>query len=162
MKKAATTGSALKHYFYRSPIGLLRIDETKGEILGLNLMKPGVSHVRSYGGNTPRILKQLREYFDGQRRRFYWKDIPRGTAFQQLVWRYCQKIPYGSTTSYSALAERMGNGRAFRAVASALSKNPTLLVIPCHRVIGSDGRLKGYAGGAKAKKWLIYHEKENK
>lgn len=101
---------------------------------------------------------QLQEYFDGLRTQFSFKIAPRGTEFQKRVWLQLQRIPYGETLSYLALAKELGDVKAIRAVASANGKNPLWIVVPCHRVIGTDGSLTGYAGGLWRKKWLLEHE----
>ncbi len=105
--------------------------------------------------------KQLAEYFKGQRRIFSIPLQPEGTEFQKKVWRALQDIPYGSTLSYRQLAEIVGNPKSCRAVGSANGKNPLSIVIPCHRVIGSNGKLSGFAGGLTAKEYLIALEKND-
>lgn len=98
---------------------------------------------------------QLEEYFAGQRQQFDLPLAPGGTAFQLLVWEQLQTIPYGATTSYGELAARLGKPKASRAVGLANGANPLSIVIPCHRVIGSDGRLTGYGGGLDNKRLLL-------
>lgn len=105
---------------------------------------------------------QMKEYFEGKRKQFDLPLITPGTEFQQGVWNQLQKIPYGETISYKEQAERMKNGKAVRAVANANGFNRISIVIPCHRVIGSDGTLTGYGGGLWRKKWLLDFEKKNK
>lgn len=106
-------------------------------------------------------IQQLKSYFAGTLRRFHLPLEPKGTPFQQDVWRKLQEIPYGETISYGELARRIGNPKAARAVGAANGKNPLSLVIPCHRVIGSDGTLTGYAGGLPLKERLLAFEREN-
>lgn len=101
---------------------------------------------------------QLNEYFEGKRRYFDLLLNPEGTEFQKKVWSLLSEIPYGKTVSYLELSKRLGDVKAIRAVASANGKNPLWIIIPCHRVIGSDGSLTGYAGGLHRKKWLLNHE----
>ncbi len=103
-------------------------------------------------------IQQLREYFQGQRQRFTVRLAPVGTPFQQRVWQELQRIPFGTTLTYGALAQRLGIPQAARAVGHANGRNPLAIVIPCHRVIGSDGRLRGYAGGVSLKQRLLQHE----
>lgn len=103
-------------------------------------------------------LAQLSEYFERRRSRFDIPLAPRGTPFQQRVWAALQQIPLGATTSYGALAERLGDARATRAVGLANGRNPIAILIPCHRVIGANGDLTGYAGGIDRKEWLLRHE----
>lgn len=101
---------------------------------------------------------QLQDYFEGKRKQFSLKLNPQGTEFQQRVWDALLTIPYGKTTSYLKLSKQLGDVKAIRAVANANGKNPLWIVVPCHRVIGNDGSLTGYAGGLHRKKWLIEHE----
>ena len=103
-------------------------------------------------------VKELNEYFDFKRTAFSFKLQPQGTAFQQKVWQELINIPFGKTVSYMDLSKKLGDIKAIRAVASANGKNPLWIVIPCHRVIGNDGSLTGYAGGLWRKKWLLEHE----
>ena len=100
-------------------------------------------------------VSQLREYFNGQRQHFDFKLNPQGTDFQQKVWKGLLEIPYGKTISYLELSKKLGDVKAIRAVASANGKNPLWIVVPCHRVIGTDGSLTGYAGGLWRKKELL-------
>ena len=107
-------------------------------------------------------VSQLNEYFAGTRKSF---DLPLkfdGTEFQNRVWRELQNIPYGKTISYKELAEKTGNIKACRAVGMANNKNPLPIIIPCHRVVGSNGKLTGYAGGLEVKKFLLELEQEYK
>ena len=101
---------------------------------------------------------QLREYFHGTRTHFSFKMAPEGTYFQRKVWKQLLNIPFGTTVSYLNLAQDLGDVKAIRAVASANGRNPLWIAVPCHRVIGSDGSLTGYAGGLWRKKWLLEHE----
>ena len=102
--------------------------------------------------------QQLREYFEGRRTHFELVLDPQGTEFQQTVWKALLEIPFGHTISYMDLAKRLGDPLAIRAVAAANGQNPLWVVVPCHRVVGSDGSLTGYAGGLHRKKWLLNHE----
>lgn len=102
--------------------------------------------------------RQLQEYFSGQRTDFDLLLRPQGTAFQQRVWQSLTQIPHGKTTTYLNQAKELGDVKAIRAVASANGKNPLWILVPCHRVVGSDGSLTGYAGGVWRKKWLLEHE----
>ncbi|CAN5457759.1 methylated-DNA--[protein]-cysteine S-methyltransferase [soil metagenome] len=103
-------------------------------------------------------LSQLEEYFSGKRKDFNLPLRPAGTPFQLRVWDELTKIPHGKTISYLELAKRLGDEKAIRAAASSNGKNPIAVVIPCHRVIGSDGSLTGYAAGLERKSWLLGHE----
>jgi methylated-DNA-[protein]-cysteine S-methyltransferase len=107
------------------------------------------------------LRRQFKEYFAGHRRDF---DLPlhaTGTAFQEAVWKGLREIEYGRTESYGQLATRVGSPSAVRAVGAANGRNPISIIVPCHRVIGSDGSLTGYAGGIDAKRWLLAHEQAN-
>jgi methylated-DNA-[protein]-cysteine S-methyltransferase len=103
-------------------------------------------------------VTQIQDYFEGKRTTFALKLNPTGTAFQLKVWDELNKIPFGKTMSYHELSIKLGDVKAIRAVANANGKNPLWIVTPCHRVIGSDGSLTGYAGGLWRKKWLLEHE----
>jgi len=103
-------------------------------------------------------VTQLDEYFQKKRTTFNLKLNPQGTNFQKEVWNALQQIPYAETRSYLKQSETMGDVKAIRAVASANGKNPIWIIIPCHRVIGSDGSLTGYSGGLWRKRWLLEHE----
>lgn len=128
----------------------------------------GLSAITVLEGNPtiettiPEILEdavyQLREYFEGKRKAFDLELNLKGTVFQQRVWRTLTEIPYGKTVSYRDLSKTLGDVKAIRAVAAANGKNPLWIVVPCHRIIGSDGSLTGYAGGLPRKKWLLAHE----
>ena len=104
------------------------------------------------------VGQQLREYFGGTRRDFDLTLVLEGTSFQKKVWSAVAAIPFGTTVSYGELAQRIGSPEAARAVGAACGANPIPLVIPCHRAVGSNGRLTGYRGGVEAKRWLLGHE----
>ncbi|MEN8799249.1 MAG: methylated-DNA--[protein]-cysteine S-methyltransferase [Flavobacteriaceae bacterium] len=148
----------MQEYFLETPLGIAHI---KGDSEGIQSISVGESGTASVG-NVPEpfqhATKQLREYFDGNRTEFSFKTNPKGTEFQQKVWKALIEIPYGKTISYLELSRRLGDEKAIRAVAAANGKNPLWIVVPCHRVIGSDGSLTGYAGGLHRKKWLLNHE----
>jgi len=101
---------------------------------------------------------QLQEYFQGTRKHFDLKLNPEGTRFQKQIWSLLEQIPYGKTVSYLDLAKQLGDVKTIRAVANANAKNPLWIIVPCHRVIGTDGSLTGYAGGLHRKQWLLNHE----
>ena len=103
-------------------------------------------------------VRQIEEFFQGKRKQFDLKLNPKGTDFQKKVWNQLLQIPFGKTVSYQEITNQLGNPKAIRAVANANGKNPLWIVIPCHRVIGTDGSLIGYAGGLWRKKWLLAHE----
>lgn len=147
---------------YAAPCGSLWLVAECGAVCGVWWHDGDYGH-ESTGDNVvlARLVAQLDEYFAGTRRVF---DVPQraaGTAFQREVWQALAAIPYGSTTTYSAVAHAMGRPRAVRAVARAIGANPLSVLVPCHRVIGSNGTLTGYAGGLPAKRWLLRHESAN-
>lgn len=107
------------------------------------------------------VRKQLKEYFEGRRKEFSLPLVTPGSPFQQAVWKELMKIPYGKTRSYQQQSVALGKPGSIRAVANANGMNRISIIIPCHRVIGSDGHLTGYGGGLKRKKWLLDHEKKH-
>ncbi|HYC88747.1 MAG TPA: methylated-DNA--[protein]-cysteine S-methyltransferase [Thermoanaerobaculia bacterium] len=109
----------------------------------------------SMGGLKPALRSQLLEYFEGRRKTFDFPLAPKGTPFQLAVWNALLEIPYGDTVTYAELARRIGRPAAIRAVGAANGANPIPVIIPCHRVIGSNGTLTGYGGGIERKQWLL-------
>ena len=109
-------------------------------------------------GDCSHVIAQLEEYFAGKRKTFELELAPRGTPFQLAVWNELLKIAYGETVTYAELALRIGKPNAVRAVGAANGANPIPLIVPCHRVIGSNGTLTGYGGGIDRKQWLLAHE----
>lgn len=145
-----------------SPIGLLHItgdDEGVQEVTFLTDNQP-ISTIIPDSLST--CVAQLSEYFDGKRKDFDLKLNPQGTEFQRKVWEILLEIPFSKTRSYLEQSKVFGDVKAIRAVASANGKNPIAIIIPCHRVIGSDGSLTGYAGGKWRKQWLLNHESPSK
>ena len=145
--------------YYKSPLGPIEIVASPGSILAMHF----VEEMLSGDGELPfcqkECLKQLDAYFKRERRKFFLNLQPGGTDFQKSVWQHLGKIRYGRTTSYGAIADGLGKPKASRAVGSANGKNPIAIIIPCHRVIGSDGSLTGYDGGLWRKRWLLGFEK---
>lgn len=147
---------------YLSPIGPLFIREENKMITHLSFQP--LSCAGDILSETPLLSetkKQLDQYFAGRRKFFDLPLKPRGTDFQQKVWKELQKIKYGETVSYLEIAERVENPKACRAVGMANHRNPIAIVIPCHRVVGKNGQLTGYAGGLHIKEFLLNLEKEN-
>lgn len=146
-------------YYLDSEIGILEI---KGDSKGLSSVIFTNNPPHKISDKVPKHLEktvlQLREYLVGNRKEFTVKLNPEGTDFQKKVWMHLQTINYGKTKSYQQMANELGDPKVIRAAASANGKNPISIVIPCHRVIGSDGSLTGYAGGLHRKKWLLAHE----
>lgn len=152
-----------KIHFYHSPVGLMVLGEEDGFVTRVSFHKEiNTPYVIE---NTPVLEeteKQLREYFKGERMEFDLPLGPMGTEFQKKVWQALQEIPYGATASYGDIARKVGNPKGFRAVGMANNKNPIVIIVPCHRVIGSDGKLVGYGGGLENKVFLLAFEAENK
>lgn len=140
-----------------TPLGIAKITGDENGIAQISVIDEG-----EISSEIPTVLQeavtQLSEYFHGNRTHFDFKLNPKGTEFQQKVWQALLEIPFGKTTTYLAQSKRLGDVKAIRAVASANGKNPLWIVVPCHRVIGTDGSLTGYAGGLWRKKWLLEHE----
>lgn len=145
--------------YINSPLGITKIVGDEDGIAVISVSDVGTNEVSP---EIPETLKeavsQLKEYFDKKRTNFDFKLNPKGTEFQQKVWKSLLEIPYGKTISYMDQTKKLGDIKAIRAVASANGKNPLWIVVPCHRVIGTNGSLTGYAGGLSRKKWLIEHE----
>ena len=143
--------------FIPSPLGTTKIIGDEDGVSVISILQEG-----ELSKKIPKELKvavaQLNEYFEGKRQNFDFKINPKGTEFQQKVWQELLAIPFGKTMSYLDLSKKLGDVKAIRAVASANGKNPLWIVVPCHRVIGTDGSLTGYAGGLWRKKWLLEHE----
>ena len=147
----------MKEYHLNTPLGTAHICGDEDGIASVSVTDLEVSSSK-IPEELQSCVTQLTEYFDGQRTVFDLKLNPAGTPFQQKVWKQLKKIPFGKTMSYLNLSKQLGDPKAIRAVASANGKNPLWIIIPCHRVIGSDGSLTGYAGGLYRKQWLINHE----
>ena len=155
--------SKIQTTYYKSPIGLTKIIGNKNGIQTVTLLDDTFSTgLNLTHSKIPSCLQncvsQLDEYFKGSRTTFDLKLNPQGTAFQQKVWNELLKIPFNKTRTYLEQSKEVGDVKAIRAVAAANGKNPIAVIIPCHRVIGSDGSLTGYAGGLWRKKWLLAHE----
>jgi methylated-DNA-[protein]-cysteine S-methyltransferase len=149
--------------YYQSPIGLLEIIGTEAGIQSILFVEREADHMYRNPSQIPSVvadcLNQLDEYFRGERKAFALKLTPEGTGFQQTVWEQLVKIPFGETVSYMDIARAIGNEKAIRAVGAANGQNPIVIIVPCHRVVGSDGKLTGYGGGLWRKEWLLNHER---
>lgn len=150
--------------YMETKIGKIGIIEEDGQIIKVGINKENINKdiIRKDTTLLIEASKQLEEYFNGKRKEFNLPLNPRGTEFMKKVWKELQKIPYGETKSYKELAEKIDNPKAVRAVGMANNKNPIPIFIPCHRVIGSNGKLIGYALGLDMKQWLLNLEKYNK
>jgi len=147
--------------YYKSPLGTIKIAGTQESILTLDFVEEIQPDDENLSFCMKECVKQISEYFEGKRKKFYLNLDPRGTEFQRLVWHQLEKIPFGSVVSYSEIAGVIGKPNACRAVGSANGKNPIAIIIPCHRVIGSNGSLTGYGGGLWRKEWLLAHERRD-
>lgn len=143
---------------YSSPIGHIHIAGTEEAIQQVLFCEDAGKNSEYLPKVMLKCLQQLEEYFSGNRKNFDLPLQPAGTPFQQQVWQQLNTISYGKTASYVAIARALSGEKAVRAVGAANGKNPICLVVPCHRVIGSDGSLTGYAGGLWRKEWLLKHE----
>jgi methylated-DNA-[protein]-cysteine S-methyltransferase len=143
--------------YYQSPVGDLVITSEDDGITSV-LFSPESRQEERLTSVIEQCILELEEYFLKGRKFFTVELKPRGTQFQQKVWNELLTIPFGKTISYEALAIRIGDINAIRAVGLANGQNPISIIVPCHRVIGKNGDLTGYAGGIENKEWLLYHE----
>lgn len=148
--------------FINTPIGIAKINDNTDGISSISVLNSETSITTIIPEELEDCVYQLQEYFNGSRQNFNLKLNPQGTPFQNRVWAELLNIPFGKTISYLELSKRLGDVKAIRATASANGKNPLWIIVPCHRVIGSDGSLTGYAGGLGRKQWLLNHESPNK
>ena len=149
--------------YYNSPIKQLEITGNENSIIKIKFIDDEViSPKKDFNEILLLAYSQIEEYFNGKRKNFSFKMQPEGTEFQKKVWNEMKNIPFGTTISYKELAIRIGNPKAVRAVANANANNPLPIVVPCHRVIGSNGKLTGFRGGLWRKKYLIEMEKQGK
>jgi methylated-DNA-[protein]-cysteine S-methyltransferase len=141
-----------------SPLGYTKISGNKYGIASVTILNSEEKITDIIPDVLEDCVIQLKEYFEGNRKQFTLKLNPQGTDFQKKVWDKLEQIPFGKTISYLDLSKQLGDVKAIRAVANANGKNPIWVIIPCHRVIGSNGSLTGYAGGLHRKQWLLEHE----
>lgn len=146
--------------YYKSEIGLIEIAGTEDGILSVNFVEEKSMGSSEIPSHLKECVRQLDEYFSGKRKEFSVKIEVQGTDFQKKVWRKLMRIPFGQTASYKDVAQAIGNAKALRAVGNANNKNKIGIIIPCHRVIGSDGKMVGYGGGIWRKEWLLKHERD--
>lgn len=156
---------AIKELFFESPIGILKTSfRNKTLVASAFVDDPGDMNITNselqQSGFLKNIKREFQEYFAGKRASFNIKyDIQNfGTKFQQAVWQELINIPYGKTLTYNAIAQNIGMPKAARAVGMACNRNPINILIPCHRVVGSNGKLTGYRGGLERKNWLLNME----
>jgi methylated-DNA-[protein]-cysteine S-methyltransferase len=152
-------------HIYSSPIGRIKIVANANCIQALTFIEDTDTLSNSEGIESPAVIHQcineLIDYFNGSRTQFTVPIHQSGTDFQQKVWKELYEVPYAKTMSYAALAKKLGDPKVIRAAASANGKNKIAIIVPCHRIIGSDSNLTGYAWGLARKKWLLQHEFRN-
>ena len=145
----------MKTAYYKTKIGIIKLTYQE-KIYKIELVEE-VNSINEKTSQTDKVIKEINQYLSKYRKEFSIYDLVRleGTRFQKEVWHELQNIPYGEAKSYKEIAKNIGNENAVRAVASAIGKNPLMIIIPCHRVIGSDGKMHGYAYGINLKKYLL-------
>lgn len=149
----------LQELYTESPIGAIRMTATPKGLASLSFVDKAKQSSPKVDIPLRTAALQIEEYFNKKRRKF---DIPldlHGSEFQTDVWKYLMEVPYGRVATYLDIALRFGDRHKVRAVGTANSKNPIAIIVPCHRIVGSDGSLSGYAGGVWRKEWLLLHEK---
>jgi methylated-DNA-[protein]-cysteine S-methyltransferase len=159
---SVNTDQTVYQAYLASEIGTLAIAGTEACISAVEFVEPNQAAPSRGQTEMPQAVRdcitQFEEYFRGDRQEFSLSLEPVGTEFQKRVWRQLTTIPYGTTTTYLDIAKAVGNEKAVRAVGAANGQNPISIIVPCHRVIGSDGKLTGYGGGLWRKEWLLNHE----
>jgi len=144
--------------YVSTPLGIAKLEGSVDGLSAISVLDTEETPTDIIPEALEDAVYQLKEYFEGQRKDFDLQLNPKGTPFQQSVWKELLNIPHGKTISYLEMSKRLGDPKVIRAAAAANGKNPIWIIIPCHRVIGSDGSLTGYAGGLHRKKWLLEHE----
>jgi len=150
---------SIETIYYQSPVGLLEISANSEGITSLYFVDEKTKAVSKNNELLKEAVIQLEEYFNGIRKEFGLKLNPHGTDFQKRVWNELLNVPFGKTNSYLDLSKKLGDAYAVRAVGNANGSNPISIIIPCHRIIGANGKLVGYGGGLWRKEWLLNHEK---
>lgn len=146
---------------YKTKIGFIKIVCEGNAVIGIK-RKENPADFGEKSELSDRVFAQISEYLEGKRRKFELPIAFKGTPFQEKVWNALLEIPYGETASYGQIAQKIGHSKAYHAVGNANNKNPISIVIPCHRVIGANHNLVGYASGLEMKKFLLELEKINK
>ena len=141
--------------YLQSPIGLVEISGTTSFVTSVNFVTKKIIESESIPSVLEQCKIELEEYFSGKRKNFSVNISYEGTEFQKKIWSQLLQIKYGETVSYLHISKQIGDGKAVRAVGHANGKNPIAIIIPCHRVVGADGKLTGYAGGIWRKQWLL-------
>ena len=143
--------------YITTPCGTLAITANEQGVTSVKFIELFTQQPR-LNSHTSKAKKQLMEYFEGTRKQFSLPLAPQGTPFQMTVWQALKSIEFGTVASYLDVAKMIGNANACRAVGAANGRNPISILVPCHRIIGSTGKLTGYAGGLARKQWLLDHE----
>lgn len=165
MKKGTVLSTSIEQIALETPAGKLILSAENGAITAISLAKETDMPLPSTSQNESVLrwaAKELLEYFDGTRNSFAFPMKAQGTPFQKSVWGALLQIPYGETRSYGEIAQAVQNPKGSRAVGMACNKNPIMIAVPCHRVVGANGSLTGYALGTDLKKTLLDHEKRTK
>ncbi len=152
----------MNYAIYKSIVGNIRIEYEDNVVTFLKKVDDGCDNIDYKTDFTQKVFDEVLEYFEGKRKTFTFKYKLNGTEFQKKVWLALCNIPYGETRTYKEIAKAVGNEKASRAVGMANNKNPVTIVVPCHRVIGTGGKMVGYAGGIGMKEFLLKTERENK
>ncbi|WP_458628143.1 methylated-DNA--[protein]-cysteine S-methyltransferase [Winogradskyella sp. PC D3.3] len=154
--------SYLQICYIETPLGHVKISGNQNGIASVSILDTQVALSEAIPEALLDCVIQLKAYFNNTRKTFDLKLNTEGTEFQKKVWKALETIPFGKTISYLQLSKQLGNTKAIRAAASATGKNPLWIIVPCHRVIGSNGSLTGYAGGLHRKQWLLNHESDHR
>jgi methylated-DNA-[protein]-cysteine S-methyltransferase len=141
-----------------TPVGILRLTADDDALTGIERVARAAKPETPPNDVLKRTARELTEYFSGQRSRFTVPVKFAGTDFQERVWKALQRIPFGQTCSYGQIAASIGKSTAVRAVGGACHRNPVMIIVPCHRVVGANGSLTGFGGGLPMKEWLLRHE----
>lgn len=149
----------VKYSYYDSKIGIIKIGVSDGAVCEIRITDYPSGSAQS--ALADRAFKEISEYLDGKRKAFNFPIAPKGTEFQKKVWSALSEIPYGKTKTYGEIAAYIGNPKAARAVGNACNKNQLLIAVPCHRVLGADGSLTGFAAGTQTKRYLLELEGKN-
>lgn len=147
--------------YINTPIGWLQLQSNKEALLAISFVESEGNSSKLQPPILQEVSNQLLQYFRGKRKEFDLPIAPEGTEFQHKVWGFVKKVKFGETASYLNIAIKTGSEKNTRAVGLANGKNPIPIIIPCHRIIGTNGKLTGYAGGLNHKRWLLHHELRN-
>ena len=147
--------------YYNSPVGWLKIKTDNSSLIAVSFSDKEGKSTEHTPAVMQETIRQLNEYFEGTRKSFEINLAPAGTDFQRKIWKLVEQVPFGETTSYLDIAISSGSEKNTRAVGLANGKNPIPVIVPCHRIIGTNGKLTGYAGGLERKRWLLLHEQKH-